>query len=607
MNWGLILLILLGALNIAALALLSVRHWRGPETERILPMRGSTRKFVRRVIALLTAEILALMLLVSALSYALTLDNTVMMEDGDRIAGNLENLYFSPRRIMPGNYVTSLDFASFIAENGALNPFWTTQIQCALFRQEDRTQVAEYWPGTNYGHNPSPLRWIFYGLDLGEVYGIEVDKGVPMSFDNASNALLPPESRPMPPALAGLLRFLYPIVKGDDLRLPARGNRFDGTFRFAIKALLIPMDNEETQARRKTSIAPHADTYGFFLTVDPDDLREELVGFKERYGITEEKIEEMRMTPIFDFLAMGSEDVDTLLSEDPALMEHIYIYYGEGGGTSLFRLFLFSPKTQVLIVLLSILLFYLLALAAFVDFNARQMGRREKLLLQRERDLLRDVAHELKTPLGVTRLLAEKIQLESDPLEKDKAAGQLTGKVDAMNAAVMKNLNASRLETLDEPLAREEFSLRDMALALAEDNAVLLEEKGQRLRTAGMEGDIIVSADPVRMEEAITNLLSNAVRYAPAGSEITLRLGQARHKAVFSLRNDCEAIPAKELRALWEPYVRLQRDKDSGVKGTGLGLAIVRNIVTLHSGRYGAKNVPGGVEFWFEIPNGRAG
>ena len=53
--------------------------------------------------------------------------------------------------------------------------------------------------------------------------------------------------------------------------------------------------------------------------------------------------------------------------------------------------------------------------------------------------------------------------------------------------------------------------------------------------------------------------------------------------------------------------MRLQRDKDSDAPGTGLGLAIVRNIVTLHGGRYGAKNVPGGVEFWFEIPAGKAG
>ena len=92
MNWGLIILILLGALNIAALVLLSLRHWRKPETERILPMRGSTRKFVRRVIALLTAEILVLMLLVSALSYAITLDNTVTLSNEDRIVRNLKNL-----------------------------------------------------------------------------------------------------------------------------------------------------------------------------------------------------------------------------------------------------------------------------------------------------------------------------------------------------------------------------------------------------------------------------------------------------------------------------------------------------------------------------------
>ncbi|MCL2512906.1 MAG: HAMP domain-containing histidine kinase [Oscillospiraceae bacterium] len=593
MNTGLILLILIGILNIAALALLSVRHWRKPETERILPMRAGTRKFIGRVIALMTAEMIAVVLIVSALTCALASDLTVMLGDTDRLTKHLKTVYdYYQSFPEQEDYMTANSFSSLFLNRDGFNPFWSAEIQFALFKQADKTRVADHYPGNFMYGSKYPV--VLFGNNH-----MWVETGYPLSYEKAIAVPDPPESRPMPSALAGLLHFLYPKTKNDTLCFPAGNSVFDGSFRYAQKILLIPTDNEKTEILRLKHIIPAVNYSRYYLH---DDIPATDIEKRARYGITPEKIEEMEMTPFFEFVALGNAEVDALVAENPALADNVYIFYAEGSVTSLFKLFFQNNRTMTADVFSAVLIFYLLAAVIFIIANKRQTGKRERLLLQRERDLMRDVAHELKTPLGVTRLLAEKVQLENDPLEKDRAAEQLTGKVDAMNAVVMKNLNASRLENTDEPMHREEFSLRDMVLALAEDNAVLTEEKGQKLRLQGMEEDIKISADPVRMEEAITNLLSNAVKYAPSGSEITLSLRETKRKAVLGIRNGCEAIPAKELRTLWEPYTRLQRDKDSDVQGTGLGLAVVRNIVTLHGGRYGAKNVSGGVEFWVEVP-----
>lgn len=101
-----------------------------------------------------------------------------------------------------------------------------------------------------------------------------------------------------------------------------------------------------------------------------------------------------------------------------------------------------------------------------------------------------------------------------------------------------------------------------------------------------------ILADVARLHQVLTNLISNAVKYSPPGSEIIVRVASDQQEACISVQDHGKGIPAQHLQSLFEPFYRTPDARSSPISGTGLGLSICRDIVTRHGGRIWCESEP---------------
>ena len=238
--------------------------------------------------------------------------------------------------------------------------------------------------------------------------------------------------------------------------------------------------------------------------------------------------------------------------------------------------------------------------------EANELRRLEKALgyaeaAEQERRLLTsNLAHELKTPLAVVHSYAEGLREHIAEEKREQYLDTILSEAERMDALVMQMLDLSRLEAGRVKLSREEFDLRALAAATAERLGPLAAVRGLTVTLEPGEA-CEVSADEGRIGQVMENLLSNALRYAPAGSRVRMRVDREGRQAVFGVENPVEKpFTPEEREKVWEPFYR--RDKARSGGGTGLGLSIVRQIVELHGGACILRNTAYGVEFGFTLP-----
>ena len=109
----------------------------------------------------------------------------------------------------------------------------------------------------------------------------------------------------------------------------------------------------------------------------------------------------------------------------------------------------------------------------------------------------------------------------------------------------------------------------------------------------------IINADEARISQAVTNLVSNAIKYTPNGGNIVAKTSTERSKIVFSIENESKHFSQEELSKVWESFYRTDSARSDG--GTGLGLAITKSIIDLHGGECFVQNTNTGVRFGFRI------
>lgn len=209
------------------------------------------------------------------------------------------------------------------------------------------------------------------------------------------------------------------------------------------------------------------------------------------------------------------------------------------------------------------------------------------------------LAHDLKTPLAVIHSHAEGLQARIAEDRRDEYLSIILSETERMDELVMGLLDLSRLEAGKIRLSADEMRLDELAAAALDKFELPAKERGL---TIELEAEPCpVTADESRIGQVIDNFLSNALRYAPAGSAIRAAVRRGKDRAVFTVENAVERPFTKdELTKIWETFYR--GDAARNTKGTGLGLAIAKSIIELHGGKCIARNVEGGVAFGFELP-----
>lgn len=218
---------------------------------------------------------------------------------------------------------------------------------------------------------------------------------------------------------------------------------------------------------------------------------------------------------------------------------------------------------------------------------------------EKRRNMVSAIAHELKTPLAVIHSYAEGLQ---EGIAEDKKEQYLTiiqQESELMDGMVLQMLELSRLEAGKVQLEPEQFSLTRLAVDIFEKLRPAAEARQLQL-TLSMPQDIRVTADRIRIGQAITNLATNAIKYAQPEGTVLVRVYRRGLYAFFHVENSCPPLSEEVLSQVWDSFYRADSARDRS--GTGLGLAIVKSIIMLHRGKCEVQNTKSGVEFSFRIP-----
>ncbi|MDP2143687.1 MAG: phosphate regulon sensor histidine kinase PhoR [Gallionella sp.] len=237
---------------------------------------------------------------------------------------------------------------------------------------------------------------------------------------------------------------------------------------------------------------------------------------------------------------------------------------------------------------------------------SRDITQLERIEAMR-RDFVANVSHELRTPLTVVNGYVENLQDMPNLNREDaqRALQLMAEQTRRMENLVSDLLTLSRLES-ERNLLREEVVNMVGLLDEVYQEGMLLSNGRHALRLE-VARTIDLTGNREELHSAFGNLVSNAIRYTPAGGEILLRWGERSGQPVFSVQDSGIGIAPQHIPRLTERFYRVDRSRSRETGGTGLGLAIVKHIAMRHQAKFEVLSDEGkGSTFSLVFPTGRA-
>ena len=244
---------------------------------------------------------------------------------------------------------------------------------------------------------------------------------------------------------------------------------------------------------------------------------------------------------------------------------------------------------------------------ARVDTQLRLRKQQLELIaLNEQKDhFLGMAAHDLRSPLGGIMGCSELLADELAPLltaSQVKLFGQIIKSSEFMSGLINDLLDISAIESGHLSLERRPVDIAVSIMSCVEINRALAAKKNMAVTLSCPEILPNVFADVYRIEQVMNNLLSNAMKYAQPGTEITVRLSHEKEEVIISVADQGPGIPEKEQDKLFHAFAKTSVKTTAGERSTGLGLLIVKKIVDAHEGRIGFLSEPGkGSEFFFAL------
>lgn len=242
-------------------------------------------------------------------------------------------------------------------------------------------------------------------------------------------------------------------------------------------------------------------------------------------------------------------------------------------------------------------------LASTFNSMAAELERADKL----RRDLVADVAHELRTPLSNIRGYLEGIQ--DGVVKADEATLKLIYEEVQLLSRLVEDLHELALaESGGLSLDKQVCDLRELAQDVASAMGYQIAAKGLKLKLELAELPALVSADRQRIGQALRNLLDNSISFTPEGGDITLSVQCTGNDVSVSVADTGTGIPPEDLPYIFERFYRVDKSRSRASGGSGLGLTITKRLVEAHGGQLTVESTPGkGSRFTFTLPAYREG
>jgi len=196
-------------------------------------------------------------------------------------------------------------------------------------------------------------------------------------------------------------------------------------------------------------------------------------------------------------------------------------------------------------------------------------------------DFLAVMSHELRTPLNAIGGYAEILEMEiygPVTVQQRDAIGRIARSQQALLSLINDVLNFAKLEAGEVQYAMEDVSVPGAVRALETMVAPQIAARRLRYRVDGCEGELVVRADPDKLQQVLLNLLSNAIKFTPVGGEIVVSCRPADGRAEIDVRDTGVGIAAERLVAIFDPFIQVGRAPNRPHEGVGLGLSISRDL-----------------------------
>jgi len=222
-----------------------------------------------------------------------------------------------------------------------------------------------------------------------------------------------------------------------------------------------------------------------------------------------------------------------------------------------------------------------------------------KKLSDKKDEFIALASHELQTPLttvgGYLQMLEHEITDDTQKMFLERSLRQ----VRKLNALISDMFDVSKIEAGKLVLNLEQFDMKDLLQELTETYQYA--HKTHHVHFTREGNDFTVTADRQRIEQVITNMIANAIKYSPASSEINIGLKAAAGEITVMVKDFGMGLSAEEQRKIFSRFYRVEGNRN--ISGLGLGLYISNEIISRHKGRMFVKSEPGkGSEFYFSIP-----
>ncbi len=235
--------------------------------------------------------------------------------------------------------------------------------------------------------------------------------------------------------------------------------------------------------------------------------------------------------------------------------------------------------------------------------NELQKDIQEKIQIDEMRqEFIANVSHELKTPIALIQGYAEGLTegLAEEKESRDYYCEVIMDEANKMNKMVRQLLTLSALESGNDHASMERFDLTELIGGVLSSARILIEQKGASLEFA-CGHPVYVWADEFKIEEVVTNYVSNALNHLAGERKIEIRVEELEETVRVTVKNTGEPIPEEDLPNIWTKFYKVDKARTRAYGGSGIGLSIVKAVMDSHNKECGVDNVEDGVEFWFVL------
>ncbi len=227
---------------------------------------------------------------------------------------------------------------------------------------------------------------------------------------------------------------------------------------------------------------------------------------------------------------------------------------------------------------------------------------KEKQLDIMRNDFIAGVSHELKTPISLISNYAEGIKDNiTKGAKREYYVDIIIDEAKKMTSLVEDMLDLSQLESGSFKLKLENFPLIGLLNTVVERYTVNNKLAGKIFNLKTPPGSLEVKGDMFRIEQVLTNLIDNAIKYTQGEGIIKIVAENQGNTVFVQIENPGEPLPETELQNIWNKFYRVEKSRNKGLGGKGLGLSIVKDILDLHASEYGVTNTAHGIAFFFTL------